>query len=146
LEFFVLIIHTPNRDRDKSDGQQPKVLKAARRILGLALLAVALLPLLTTRSQAATSPRRIEVTAMRFAFAPAEITIKTGESVDLVLTSADVPHGVRFRELNVDLNAAKGKPAEVKFTPEKTGTFVGHCSVFCGSGHGKMALTIHVVG
>jgi cytochrome c oxidase subunit 2 len=83
---------------------------------------------------------------MRFAFAPAEITIKTGESVDLVLTSADVPHGVRFRELNVDLNVAKGKPAEVKFTPEKAGTFVGHCSVFCGSGHGKMALTIHVVG
>lgn len=112
----------------------------------MALLAVALLPVFTTRSQAAPSPRRIEVTAERFSFAPAEITIKTGESVDLVLTSADVPHGVRFRELNVDLHAEKGKPAEEKFTPEKVGTFVGHCSVFCGSGHGKMTLTIHVVG
>jgi cytochrome c oxidase subunit 2 len=53
---------------------------------------------------------------------------------------------VRFRELNVNVNATKGKPAEVKFTPGKPGTFVGHCSVFCGSGHGKMTLTIHVVG
>ena len=55
------------------------------------MLAVALLPLAyRSRSQAATSPRRIEVTAMSFAFEPAEITIKKGESIDLVLNSADV--------------------------------------------------------
>ena len=141
------IIHASNQDLDKTGGKQPQHrINVVRRMLGVGLLAVALLPLFTARSLAATSQRRIEVTAMRFTFAPAEITIKAGESVDLVLTSADVPHGVRFREFNVDLNAAKGKPAEAKFTPAKTGTFVGHCSVFCGSGHGKMTLTIHVVG
>lgn len=136
-----------NSDQRKAErtGQNSRIV-APRRVLELVLLAVALLALFTARSQAATSPRRIEVTAQRYAFAPAEITIKSGESVDLVLTSADVPHGVRFRELHVDLNATKGKPAEATFTPEKTGTFVGHCSVFCGSGHGKMTLTIHVVG
>jgi len=143
----VLNIQISNWHKNKTEriGQNPQII-VPRRVLELALLAVALLPLFTARSQAATSPRRIEVTAQRYAFAPAEITLKTGESVDLVLTSADVPHGVRFRELHVDLNAVKGKPAEAKFTPEKTGTFVGHCSVFCGSGHGKMTLTIHVVG
>jgi cytochrome c oxidase subunit 2 len=31
------------------------------------------------------------------------------------------------------------------FTADKTGDFVGHCSVFCGSGHGGMSLTLHVV-
>ena len=72
--------------------------------------------------------------------------MKKGETVDLALTSSDVTHGVRVRELNLDLRAAKGKTVDVNFTPEKTGTFVGHCSVFCGSGHGKMTLTIHVVG
>jgi len=106
----------------------------------------ALLPILIVASQAATSPRRIAITATRFAFEPAEITIKPGESVDLVLTSADVAHGIRIRELNLDLKASKGKTGEIKFTPEKSGTFVGHCSVFCGSGHGRMTFTIHVAG
>jgi cytochrome c oxidase subunit 2 len=92
-----------------------------------------------------TPPRRIEVTAKRFDFAPSEITLKKGEPVVLVLKSADVAHGVRFRELGVTVNAGKGQTGEVTFTPDKTGTFVGHCSVFCGSGHGSMTLTLHVV-
>ena len=91
------------------------------------------------------APRTIEVTAKRYAFEPAEITIKKGETVELELTSADVPHGVRIRELKIDLRADKGKKADSLFTPQTTGTFVGHCSVFCGSGHGEMTLTIHVV-
>jgi cytochrome c oxidase subunit II len=91
------------------------------------------------------SPRRVEVAAKRFVFEPAEITLKKGEAVDLVLTSKDVAHGVRIRELKLDLHAGKGKTADVTFTPSITGTFVGHCSVFCGPGHGQMTLTIHVV-
>jgi cytochrome c oxidase subunit II len=100
---------------------------------------------LMQKAQAENTPRRIEVTAKRFEFAPAEITLKKGEPVDLVLKSTDVPHGLRFRELNVDLKVSKGGTSEVRFTPNRTGTFVGHCSVFCGSGHGSMALKLHVV-
>jgi cytochrome c oxidase subunit 2 len=43
------------------------------------------------------------------------------------------------------LKAGKGATSEVEFAPEKTGDFVGHCSVFCGGGHGSMMLTLHVV-
>jgi cytochrome c oxidase subunit 2 len=96
-------------------------------------------------AQADTEPRHVEVTAKRFAFVPAEITLKKGEPVDLVLKSADVPHGIRFRELNVEIKAGKGGSSEVHFTPGQTGTFVGHCSVFCGAGHGSMTLKLHVV-
>ncbi len=71
--------------------------------------------------------------------------MKKGEAVDLVLTSADVAHGLRIRELKIELNASKAKTAQTTFTPQKTGTFTGHCSVFCGSGHGVMTFTIHVV-
>jgi cytochrome c oxidase subunit II len=92
------------------------------------------------------SSRHVEVVAKRFVFEPAEITLKKDEAVDLVLTSEDVSHGVRIRELHLDLHAEKGKSAEVTLTPSVTGTFVGHCSIFCGSGHGQMTLTIHVVG
>jgi len=90
-------------------------------------------------------PRRIEVTAKRFGYDPGEITVKKGQPVVLVIKSADVDHGLRFRELNLNAKIDKGKSAELSFTPDKTGDFVGHCSVFCGSGHGSMALTLHVV-
>ena len=91
------------------------------------------------------APRHVAVTAKRFAFQPAEITLKKGEPVDLALQSTDVAHGVRISELNIDVKVNKGATADVKFTPSKTGDFIGHCSVFCGSGHGSMTLTIHVV-
>jgi cytochrome c oxidase subunit 2 len=96
-------------------------------------------------SQAQTSPKHIEITAKRFEFTPGDITLKKGEPVVIVLKSADVAHGLRFRGLGLDLRANKGQTSELPFTPTKTGDFTGQCSVFCGSGHGQMKLTLHVV-
>jgi cytochrome c oxidase subunit 2 len=106
-------------------------------------LIAALLNVQSVHSQ--TAPHRIEVTAKRFDFTPAEITVKKGEPVVIVLKSDDVAHGLSFRDLGVNVKVGKGKTGELAFTPTKTGDFVGACSVFCGSGHGKMKLTLHVV-
>jgi cytochrome c oxidase subunit 2 len=95
-------------------------------------------------SPAPDAPRRIEVSVKRFGYTPAEITLKKGEPVVLALTTQDVTHGLEFKELNLNTKVAKGKPSELAFTPDKVGDFVGHCSVFCGSGHGSMTLTLHV--
>ena len=96
-------------------------------------------------ARAQDAPQRIEVTAKRFTFDPGEITLKKGQPVVLVMKSLDVAHGVRFRDLNVEVKVGAGGTAEVHFTPQKTGEFVGHCSVFCGSGHGSMVLKLRVV-
>jgi cytochrome c oxidase subunit II len=119
-----------------------------KKILLLFILSAALLvPGLFLQSEpAAAGARRVEITAKRFAFDPAVITLKKGEPVVLVLKSSDVPHGLRFRELGVELKVSKGGTGQVQFTPDKVGDFVGHCIVFCGEGHGTMALTLHVVG
>jgi len=95
-------------------------------------------------SPAPDAPQRIEVSVKRFAYAPAEITLKKGEPVVLVLKTEDVAHGLKFADLNLSTKIEKGKPSELAFTPDKAGDFVGHCSVFCGSGHGSMTLTLHV--
>jgi cytochrome c oxidase subunit 2 len=95
-------------------------------------------------SPAPDAPRRIEVSVKKFAYTPAEITAKKGEPVVLVLTTEDVAHGLKFKELDLNAKFEKGKTAELAFTPDKVGDFVGHCSVFCGSGHGSMSLTLHV--
>jgi cytochrome c oxidase subunit 2 len=96
-------------------------------------------------SGAQAAPHRIEVTAKRFTFEPEEITLKKGEPVVIVLKSKDVAHGLRFRDLNVEAKVGAGGTAELKFTPEKTGEFFGHCYVFCGTGHGSMAMRVRVV-
>jgi cytochrome c oxidase subunit 2 len=93
---------------------------------------------------ATDAPKRLEVSVRKFAYTPAEITLKKGEPVVLVLTTEDVAHGRKFKELNLNAKFEKGKPSELAFTPDKVGDFVGHCSVFCGSGHGSMTLTLHV--
>jgi cytochrome c oxidase subunit 2 len=100
----------------------------------------------TTRIvRAQDAPKRIEVTAKRFTFEPAEITLKKGQPVVIVIKSLDVAHGLRFRELNAETKIDKGSSGQLEFTPTETGDFVGHCFVFCGSGHGGMAMTLHVV-
>jgi cytochrome c oxidase subunit 2 len=109
----------------------------------LAMLAATQLFVPVTPAELA--PQRIAVTAKRFEYIPAEITVKKGEPVVLVLNSADTTHGIGFKELGLEAKIRKGQPTELAFTPNKTGTFVGHCSVFCGSGHGGMTLTLHVV-
>ncbi len=109
-----------------------------------AAVAFALLSLvLSTNAQAA--PRHIEVSAKRFSFAPNELTLKKGEPVVLVLKSEDATHGLRIKELGIDIKAAKGQTTEFPFTPDKTGDFTGRCSNFCGSGHASMTFAIHVV-
>ena len=95
-------------------------------------------------SPAQEAPRRIAIVAKRFNFTPSEITLKKGEPVVFALTSEDVSHGLKFKELNLDIRSKKGQTTEVPFTPTQAGTFVGQCSVFCGAGHGSMKLTLHV--
>lgn len=90
-------------------------------------------------------PERIAIVAKRYAFQPAEITVHKGQPVTLELTSADVTHGLAVKELNIKTEIKKEKTADVTFTPETVGTFIGKCSHFCGMGHGSMKLQIHVI-
>lgn len=112
-------------------------------VLCSGIIAASLFAASVLRAQQA--PQQIEITAKRFNFSPAEITVKKGQPVVLMIKSLDVSHGLRFRDLNLEVKIPKGGTAQLAFTPEKTGDFVGHCFVFCGAGHGGMMLTLHVV-
>jgi cytochrome c oxidase subunit 2 len=113
-------------------------------VAGLALVAGVVALERPHEVKASAAPRRIEVVAKRFAYEPAEITLKKGEPVVIALRSEDVAHGVKFKELNLQTDIGKGSTSELAFTPQQTGDFVGHCSHFCGAGHGTMTLTLHV--
>jgi cytochrome c oxidase subunit 2 len=120
-------------------------MKAKFVLLVLCLGLIGSISLSTDVVHAQDSPKTIQVVARRFAFEPSEITVHKGQPVVLVLKSEDVAHGLRFRDLDLNVKVDKGSTAELRFTPDKTGDFIGHCSIFCGSGHGGMTLTLHVV-
>ena len=59
-------------------------------------------------ARAADAPRRFEVTASRYAFAPARIEVTKGETIELVLRSADTDHGFAIKAYGVKVAIPKG--------------------------------------
>jgi cytochrome c oxidase subunit 2 len=123
---------------------------ATRRIMKHCLIVAVLVSLVflsrTNFCDAQDPTRTVEVHAKRFAFSPAEITVKNGETIKLLLTSDDVTHSLLIPDLNVNETIKKGHRTEVTITPTRTGDFKGKCGHFCGTGHGSMVFAVHVTG
>jgi cytochrome c oxidase subunit II len=125
------------RNKPKHGHKGDYLMKALTTLAILIVGAVLIVP-------AHGDQRTIEVHAKRFAFSPAEITVKRGDTVTLTLISDDVPHSLLIEGLGVNAAMVKGHPSEVKITPGKAGDFSGRCGRFCGSGHGQMNFVVHV--
>ncbi len=98
----------------------------------------------STAGTDAAAAREITVTATDFAFSPAEITVKKGESIKLTLVNADGRHGIAIPAFGVNLRPAPGGSESTVFTADRTGSFPFFCNVFCGGGHGEMRGTLTV--
>lgn len=74
--------------------------------------------------------KTINLEAGSFYYKPAEITVKKGEKVKIVLKSADMMHDFNIDELDVKIPITKsGETGIVEFTPEQAGIFEYYCSV-----------------
>jgi cytochrome c oxidase subunit II len=109
----------------------------------VAATALAVTGTLSSRSQAAE--RVIRVRAYKFSYDPDEIVLKLKEPVVLELTSSDVVMGFNAPDFAVRATIIPGQASRVRIVPDKVGTFVFHCDVFCGDGHEDMDGTIRVV-
>jgi len=87
----------------------------------------------------------VKMTAKKFQYSPAQVTVKKGTPVVLELTSEDSKHGFNLPDFGVRADVKPGAVTRVTFTPDKTGTFTFACDVFCGSGHEDMSGTLVVV-
>jgi cytochrome c oxidase subunit 2 len=83
--------------------------------------------------------RVIKVTARKFFFTPAEITLRKGEPVTLELATDDVFMGFNAPDFKVRMDIVPGKAMKLRFTPDKAGTFPFLCDIFCGDGHEAMS-------
>ena len=88
--------------------------------------------------------REVKVAAFKYGFKPDRIIVKKGEKVRLLVTATDVEHGFALPDLKIDVKLPPNKEQMIEFTPDKTGEFPFHCSVYCGSGHKAMKGTLAV--
>lgn len=86
----------------------------------------------------------ITVHARRYQFIPSNITLKEGQQVKLAFISDDVTHSLTVKELGLEVNIKKNHSSEVLLIPSRVGSFVGECSIYCGAGHDRMKLVLHV--
>jgi cytochrome c oxidase subunit II len=84
-------------------------------------------------------PKTIHITASRFRFEPATISVVEGDKVQLRVRSADQTHGFAIKAFRVKAPISKsGEEVIVEFVADKAGTFDITCSEYCGSGHSAM--------
>jgi cytochrome c oxidase subunit II len=116
-----------------------------RRFFAAGIAAAAAAALGGSLAWAQKNEKVVRITARRFAFLPGEVTLKKGEPVTLEFTSADVVMGFNAPDFGIRADITPGKVSSLKFTPDKTGTFVFLCDIFCGDGHEGMSGKLHVV-
>ena len=109
------------------------------------IFATIFLAILVTGPVMAADEQVIKVSAKRFEYSPAEITLKKGVPVVIEFTSQDRLHGFNCPGLKIRSDIPPGKVTTLRFVPDKTGAFPFHCDNFCGTGHEKMRGTITVV-
>lgn len=117
----------------------------------VAVAGTALLLGVTNVSQAqqdpatASAPKVFEIVAKRFAFEPNRIEVVQGDTVRLVVKSADGVHGVSIKKFKVEKKVARGgEPVTIEFVATDAGSFPIVCSEFCGNGHEDMKGTLVV--
>jgi cytochrome c oxidase subunit 2 len=81
--------------------------------------------------------REIKVEAYKYGFFPDPIIAKLGEKVRLLVSAKDITHGILISEFKIKQVLPKGKTVTIEFIASKQGTFIVHCSVYCGPGHGQ---------
>jgi cytochrome c oxidase subunit 2 len=90
--------------------------------------------------------KQITVYAKNFAFTPGTITLKVHQRAKLVFVSKQGTHGITIPDIGLNRIVNIGnKPTSVEVTPQRIGSFVARCAVYCGIGHGSMLLKVNVI-
>ena len=108
----------------------------------LLMLAALVAPLPT--AAAPSQSRTIEINARQFAYEPATLNVRRGDTVTFHLESLDAVHGLAVDGYAVNIQAEPGKSASVTFVADREGKFKFRCSVSCGALHPFMLGELNV--
>jgi cytochrome c oxidase subunit 2 len=102
------------------------------------VLALASLGVYVNAQSAEPTAKVIRITAKKFNYTPGEVKLKKGVPVILEFRSEDILMGFNLPDFNVREDIVPGKVTRLRLTPDKTGTFIFLCDIFCGTGHEEM--------
>ena len=71
--------------------------------------------------------------------------VPQGAQVTLYVTSADLQHGFKITDTNVNMQVVPGQVSKLSFTFDTVGEFPYICTEFCGKGHAAMFGQVTVV-
>ena len=80
----------------------------------------------------------IPILMKKWVIVPNRVVILQGARVELVVTSADVEHGIAVPGLGINQPVQPHRTTYVRFLAQTPGKYPMHCSVLCGRGHDKM--------
>jgi heme/copper-type cytochrome/quinol oxidase subunit 2 len=94
--------------------------------------ALALAAALATAGAAATPAPEIQIRASRQGFDPAVVNVRQGETVHVVLSSADGEHCFAIDGLRVEKRIRPARTTTFDLTPDRAGRFPFYCCVETG--------------
>lgn len=100
-------------------------------------------PLTASPSPEENQMRTINIEAGSFYFSPAEVRVKKGERVKVVMTAADMMHNFMIDELDVNMPLVNfGETGTVEFTVDQVGQFEYYCGVGQHRANGQVGTLI----
>ena len=119
--------------------------KTSRIIVAAMVVTLGSLGAYVAAQSAEPKEKVIKITAKKFNYTPGTVTLKKGVPVILEFRTQDVLMGFNLPDFNARADIVPGKTTRLRLVPDKTGTFVFLCDVFCGTGHEEMNGKLTVV-
>ena len=82
---------------------------------------------------------RIQVVMKKYAIEPTVIHVKSGQMVELTVTTSDVQHGFDVPALGIKEPVQPGRTTSIFFTAPAPGEYKVACGILCGPHHEDMA-------
>jgi cytochrome c oxidase subunit 2 len=79
-----------------------------------------------------------QITMRRYAIEPSIIRVRSGETVELQITTTDVQHSLDIPELGIKAPVQPGHITTVTFKAPAHGEYTMSCGVICGPHHDDM--------
>jgi len=86
----------------------------------------------------------IQVVMKKYTIKPSEIHVKSGQTTELEVSSADVQHGFDVPSLGIKEPVRSGQPAIITLKNPPKGEYKVVCGIICGPHHEDMAAKLVV--
>jgi heme/copper-type cytochrome/quinol oxidase subunit 2 len=90
------------------------------------------------RQRPSSPAERVKVVMKKYRIDPPVIRVKSGDTVELEVSTVDVQHGLDIPQLGIKEAVQPGKPAIITFIAPAKGEYQVTCGILCGPHHDDM--------